>query len=168
MSNKESDNRITRSMLKQFNRKWNMLNQAIEKYPEEDWLKDEGEWTYSYIIFHILETAKFYLANSPDEMVWGERVGIDWETDSKEKIAKAKSEISKEFLLEYLEELKENTLILLEKISSEKLMDQDGFHKFGFESVLEKLIYLIRHTSVHLGELSKTLRDKGYERMIWT
>ena len=64
-----------------------------------------------------------------------------------------------------MEELKENTSNLLEKISIEELNNQEGFP--WFESVLEKLLYLLRHNSVHLGELAKTLRDNDFERMIW-
>jgi hypothetical protein len=166
MTKKETKNFVSNALLAQFNRHWNMLEQAIEKYPQELWFVDEGDWTYSYIIFHILETTKFYIAKSPDEMEWGKRASIDWEKDSKEKITEAKSKITKEFLLEYMEELKEDTSNLLEKLSIEELDNKEGFH--WFESVLEKLLYLLRHNSVHLGELAKTLRDKNLERMIWT
>ncbi len=165
MTNKINENSISKALLSQFNRHWDMLKQAIENYPDEEWGKDEGEWTFSYIIFHIIETTKFYIANSPDEMNWGARAGIDWEKDSKEKIAKAKIDMSKKFLSDYMNEIKEKTTELLENISEEELTNTDSFQ--WFKSILEKLIYLLRHNSVHLGELSKTLRDEGFERMIW-
>jgi len=166
MAEKNEYNFISRALLEQFKSKWDMLRQSIEKYPNDHWGKEEGEWTYAWIIYHIIETAKFYVADSPEKMKWSKRVGIDWDKDNIEEIIKKKSRITKEFLLEYLEEIEQDTNKLLESLTLEDYDKNDGFHQF--QSVFEKLVYLLRHSTLHLGELSKELRNKEYDRMKWT
>ena len=39
---------------------------------------------------------------------------------------------------------------------------------FGwFESIFEKLVYLLRHNAHHIGELARTLREWDCERIKW-
>jgi len=165
MTDKEVENFLSKALLRQYEGKWDMLKQAIEKYPNELWGEDKGDWTYSWTIHHIIETTEYYIANSPESMKWGKRVGIDWDNDSKESIIRKKAGISKTFLLEYLEEMKNKVNSFLKESNENDMMEKDEFH--WFHSIFEKLVYLLRHNTLHLGELSKTLRDNGFERMKW-
>ena len=149
----------------QFEGKWKMLVEAIVKCPNEKFHDGIGDWSYSFSIYHIIETAHFYILDNPDTMKWGNRAGFDWNTDSKETISKKKKEITKEMLLEYYEEIEERISNFLNEKSDEDLLKKDGFH--WFSSIYEKLIYLLRHNSFHVGELAKTLREWETDRIKW-
>ena len=152
-------------LMEQFERKWNMLKEAIENCTEPNWHRGKDEWTYSWIIYHIIETADFYSRNNPEDMVWGRRVDIKWEENSEEEIKRKKTSISKEFLLEYVEEIEQRLSNLFSSNNDEELLKKDDFS--WFDSIYEKLLYLLRHNSYHLGELAKDLRDFGCERIKW-
>ena len=128
MADEKVENFLSKDFLRQFEGNWNMLKQAIEKYPNEFWGKDKGDWTYSWTIHHIIETTEFYIANSPESMKWGKRVGIDWDNDSKKDIIRKKAEISKTFLLEYLKEMKDKVSSFLKESNENDFIEKDGFY----------------------------------------
>jgi uncharacterized damage-inducible protein DinB len=154
------------ALLGQFKRKWKMLIEALSKCPSERFHMGIGEWSYSYTIYHIIETADFYIRDTPEGMLWGSRAGFDWNTDSKETIDKMKKKLSKELLIKYLEEVDKKVSDFLEGTSDEDLLKKDDFHYFN--SIYEKLVYLLRHNSYHIGELAKTLREWECNRIKWT
>ncbi|NPD89490.1 MAG: DinB family protein [Asgard group archaeon] len=154
------------ALLGQFKGKWIMLREALIKCPDEKFHESIGEWSYSWTIYHIIETAEFYIRDTHEGMKWGSRAGFDWNEDSKKIISKKKSEITKKFLFEYLEDINERVINFLKEKSDKDLLKKDGFH--WFKSIYEKLVYLLRHNSFHLGELAKTLREWKCERIKWS
>ncbi|MCG3222691.1 MAG: DinB family protein [Candidatus Heimdallarchaeota archaeon] len=154
------------ALLGQFKGKWIMLREAIDKCSNEKFHDGIGEWTYSWTTYHIIETAEFYIRDTHEGMIWGSRAGFDWKEDSKEKIKTKKTEITKEFLLEYLKEIEESIIEFLKENSDENLLKKDEFH--WFNNIYEKLVYLLRHNSFHLGELAKTLREWECKRIKWS
>ena len=77
------------------------------------------------------------------------------------------SNISKSDLLTYLEETENLLSKELKSLENDDFMKEDGFTFQGLESVLQKLIHLLRHTMHHIGELNKTLRDIECNRINW-
>jgi len=141
-----------------------MLNQAIEKSTDSLWSAG-GEWMYSMNVYHIIETVEFYGKNSPKDMEWGKRAGINWKEDSQQEIAKKKSMITKEQMKDYLDDIKLWFSGILAGSSGAVLFEKDDFS--WFNSKLEKYIYSLRHSMHHIGELNKTLRDNDLERIEW-
>jgi hypothetical protein len=165
MNQNEEISSFREALINQFEGKWKMLVEAIVKCPNEKFHDGIGEWSYSFSIYHIIETANFYIGDKPEEMKWGLKAGFDWNTDSKEKISKKKREITKEMLLDYCEEIEKKIHNFLENNNDEDLIKKDGFH--WFSSIYEKLVYLLRHNSFHIGELAKTLREWETDRIKW-
>ena len=163
----ESNNKIgfKNSLLNQFDKNWEMAKIAIYACPEDKWHSGTEDWVYSFTIYHIIETADFYSRDNPETMNWGKKAGIDWNKDQKEDIEEKKLKISKEFLLNYLEEIRERIRSLLSETDDNSLLQKDKFH--WFDSVFEKLLYLLRHNSHHIGELARTLRDYDCDRIKW-
>ena len=153
-------------LLNQFNRKWTMLQEAIENCPDELWYKGGDEWIFSWIVYHIIETANFYSKDNPDEMTWGVISQIDWDNDSEEDIKKKKEKnITKEIMEEYADTIKQQINEILSNTTDEHLLRKDDFH--WFNSIYEKYIYLLRHNMFHLGELAQLLRFTKCERIKW-
>jgi hypothetical protein len=156
---------IGNELVKQFNSNWNMLRQAIDKAPIELW-SETGEWSYSWNVYHIIETAAFYNRDTPEGMEWGKKAGISWENDSESTIIEKKSEITKEGLIIYLEETKNRISSKLKSLKDPEWLKKDDFA--WFDSIMEKYLYSLRHDMHHIGELNKTLRDRECERIKWT
>ncbi len=153
-------------LLKQFESKWKMLRDAVDKCPEEKWHEGEGDWIYSWSVYHIIETADFYSRNNPESMTWGIKTGINWDIDSKDEIISKKSKITKSFLNNYLEEIELRISRSLSETKDKDLLLKDDFR--WFDSVYEKLVYLLRHNSFHIGELAQKLRNWRSERLKWS
>ena len=165
-----NSNVISITLLKQFNRNWNMLRQSIENAPEKHWKEvqiDDSEkvWSYSWNIFHIIETADFYSRNTPENMEWGKKAGINWDTDLPEVIAEKKDLITKLHLKKYLKEIEGRITKIFESNNDLELLKKDNFH--WFQSIYEKYLYLLRHDMHHIGELNKALRDWKCKRISW-
>jgi uncharacterized damage-inducible protein DinB len=152
-------------LLKQFERKWKMLREAIENCPDDKWHEGKDDWIFSNITYHIVETADFYTQEDYEKMNWGRVSGIDLDKDSKEEIKEKMTKITKELVSNYLEEMDTTIIKLLKKTSDKDLLKKDSF--YWFDSIYEKLIYLLRHNSYHLGELTYMLRECNAERLKW-
>jgi uncharacterized damage-inducible protein DinB len=143
-----------------------MLRQAITNISEREWSKRKKEWSFSHTIYHIIETADFYIGNTPEGMEWGKRAGYSWENDNEEVILKRISSLTKEYLLEYLDEIEIEVSQFLEESSEQDLFSTDEFDH-GNLLIIKKLLYLLRHNMHHIGELNKVLRDTDSTRIKW-
>ncbi|MHA1137891.1 MAG: DinB family protein [Candidatus Thorarchaeota archaeon] len=155
---------LTKWILRQYQSSWKMLRAALENIPDEKWHDGSGGWYFSLDAYHIVETMEFYMNESPDGMKWGNRAGFDWD-NVKDKEKDVLPKISKELVSTYLDEMEELVTKTICAMDSEKLNSKDGFH--WFESIFEKLIYLLRHNMHHMGQLSRSLRDWGCKRAKW-
>ncbi|MHA2213265.1 MAG: hypothetical protein ACW992_08905, partial [Candidatus Thorarchaeota archaeon] len=143
---------------------WKMLRQAIENIPDSQWHYGANEWFYSLTVYHIVETAEFYVNSSPEAMVWGKRGGFVWD-DVKDIKSDVLPRITKESQIEYASDIGSCIDSLLKSITPDELSQPDGFH--WFSSVFEKLLYLLRHCAHHVGELNRALRESDNERISW-
>jgi len=157
----EINKAIKHGLISQYESMWDLLQQSLNNVTEKRWYDEKNDWNYAYFMYHIIEAIEFYFRDSPTGMKWGKLLG------AKEDLEKNKKAYypSKEKIQEYLAETKEYTMSILENISYQKLLEQDEFKKFN--SVFEKLIYLLRHCHQHLGELSRMLREWKSERVKW-
>ena len=165
---------MRQALIGNFKGSWQMLRQAIEKIPDEKWHtgiferepvdKESKLWFFSFTAYHAIETAEFYIATTPEEMEWGKKAGFNWDnvSDIKKDIL---PKITKELVLEYLNEMEERVSSFLSNSTPEGLLEKDGFH--WFSCILSKLIYLLRHTTFHAGELGRMLREWECDLLHW-
>ncbi len=142
-----------------------MLEAAMASVTDDKWHSGVSKWHFSLTAYHVVETAQFYMRSDPDAMKWGARAGYGWreDIDIKKEIL---PRLTRELVQTYLEETREGLTSVLKSMSAEDLLKKDGFYWFG--SVFEKLIYLLRHTTHHIGELNRTLRDWECEPVKWS
>ena len=151
---------INDGLVRQFTSSWKMLRQAIEKVPDDHWFKGTKNWVFARGVFHIIQTADFYLQNTPEGFDWKKRLGnLDWETSDPEAFP------SKDEQLTYLNEIETQISSVLQTMKDVELLDKDGFH--WFNSILEKFIYLLRHNMHHIGELGQMLREWEFDKIKW-
>ena len=153
---------ITSGLLSQFSSTWKMLRNAIENVPDEYWYGTTHDWSYSRTLYHIIETQKFYIRDTPEGMEWGKLL-IKLNTDDKPL-----DEVypPKVILIDFLEKTEIEVTNYIKELTFEKLLEKDDFKWFG--SVFEKLLYLLRHNQHHIGELARMLREWDCERVKWT
>ncbi|MFW9777802.1 MAG: hypothetical protein ACFFE8_03030 [Candidatus Heimdallarchaeota archaeon] len=152
-------------LLGQIRSSLNLITQVIEKCPQRYWFHSRNEWSLSWALYHVIETLDFYLREDPRGMEWGDRIGIKWDSQTQDEIQNGKSQITKDFLADFLLEIEEKASQTLKSVTDIELLSQDGFK--WFETRLEKYIYAIRHTVFHIGECNKALRDKNSPRIEW-
>ena len=158
------DQNLPNWLLNQFESSWKMLRAALENIPDERWHDGTGDWHFSYNAYHIVETMDFYIHDNPEMMKWGGKAGYHWEkgVDVEKEIL---PKITKDIVVTYLDEMEKKVSKALSSMDMETLNTKDGFH--WFNSVFEKLVYLLRHNMHHIGELSKTLRDWNCLHVNW-
>jgi uncharacterized damage-inducible protein DinB len=124
------------------------------------------DWSFSSTVYHIIETADFYIGNTPEGMEWGKRAGFSWEEDDEETISTRLSSLTKAYLIDYLNEIENEISHFLEESTEQDLFSTDEFDD-GNLLIIKKMLYLLRHNMHHIGELNKTLRDCGSRRINW-
>ncbi|MHA1935853.1 MAG: hypothetical protein ACW97A_11270 [Candidatus Thorarchaeota archaeon] len=165
MADEQLDTGLSKGILTEFDSTWKMLQTSIEKIPDDKWHSGVGKWFYSYNVYHIIETVHFYINNDPKDLKWGERAGYEWtkDTDIEKDVLHL---ISKDLVQSYIQEI---TNIVVEKMKStpdEEFFEKDGF--YWFNSLFERMIYTLRHSAHHIGELSRALRELKLESIKWT
>lgn len=146
----------------QFERTWMMLRQAIDNCPDEEWKRDAGHWFLipSRLAYHTIETVDHYSRESPEDMPWAERFGVDWEMREAEKLP------DREPMLDYLEEIRGSLKGKLHSMSDEAILGEHAFPWTG-ATVLERMIYTLRHSMFHLGQIQAELRRRGLKGAEW-
>ncbi len=154
-------NAIGQNLLSQFESTWKMLRKAIERCPEEKWELTENSWTFSTIVYHIIETQEFYLRSSPKGMEWNKLLKLmRIKTKNDELLF-----LSKSTLFENLRTIEEQMTNYFGNITLDELLKKDDFE--WFDSLFHKFLYLLRHNAHHLGELGRMLREWNAPRMEW-
>jgi len=154
---------IGNALADQFERMWVMLREAIENYPDEEWKRDASHWFLipSRLAYHTIETVDYYSRESPEEMRWAERFGgVDWQTKEAEKLP------GREAMLDYLEEIRGSLRGKLCSMSDEAFLADHAFPWTG-ATVLERMIYTLRHSMFHLGQIQAELRRRGLRGAEW-
>lgn len=150
---------IVQSIVRQFASAWDMVRQAIDNIPDKDWRATYGEWCYATAVFHIVETVDYYSQGSPEGFDWGGRFDVTKKGGYEPKNMPGKKEV-----LAYLDEMEKRTVEVF-TTPEIPLEQKDRFP--WFHSVLEKLLYALRHTVFHTGELALALRTRECKKMKW-
>jgi uncharacterized damage-inducible protein DinB len=153
---------INSGILSQFSSTWKMLRSAIEVAPDEYWYGKTHDWSFSRTLYHIIETQRFYIRDTPDGMEW-EKLLKELNTEDKPLDEVYPPRV---ILSDFLEKTEVEVTSYIKGLTLDKLLEKDDFK--WFSSVFEKLLYLMRHNQHHIGELSRMLREWDCERVKWT
>ena len=153
---------IGNGLADQFERMWIMLREAIGNCTDEEWKRDAGHWFLipSRLAYHTIETVHFYSRESPEGMDWGGRFGVDRETKDTEELP------DRDPMLDYLEEIRGSLRELLLSMSGDDLLADHAFPWTG-ATVLDRMIYTLRHSMFHLGQIQAELRRRGMKGAEW-
>ena len=149
--------KIIDALLPEIESMFKMLKDAVSRIEGEFWKEAKHDWRYGTFLFHAIETIDFYMSDSEDTF----QPLSDGTQDSVEKEIAIINSKDRTFFEKYLTDVESKTFDILGKMTEEDLLSKDGFAMRGFLSRFHKYLYMMRHTMVHLGELSKTLRDQG-------
>ena len=150
------DNLLEEQLTKHYNTIWKQVEYITNNVPRSalDIVIDKK--TIFFRLYHILETAEFYLQENPNDMKWGDHIGIDYEkTKTEDSIAKMKN-YTNDQLLAYLNDVKDETG---SKFKEAAYSDKSDFK--WLDNNLDKYFYLMRHCNWHLGEIYSLLKGKG-------
>jgi uncharacterized damage-inducible protein DinB len=154
---------IGEAVAEQFDRMWMMLEEAITNCPDEEWKRDSGNWFLvpSRLAYHTIETVDYYSRQSPEGMEWAQRFGgVDWETKETDGLP------DRESVSAYLKEARGALEAKLLALSDEDLLSGHAFPWTG-ATVLDRMIYALRHSMFHLGQIQAELRRRGLEGAQW-
>jgi len=146
---------------------WKQWRKAIEKIPTDHWRSGEIDYLIpARHALHVINTVDGYCRDEPAES-WNSLAeahfgrSVDWEGTSADELPN-QAEIR-----EYLEKVRERTAQWLSSMSEEQLLaPQDAFPWTG-PNLLSRMIYVIRHSQDHTGQLNAELRRRGLPRSSW-
>jgi hypothetical protein len=159
---------ITATLASQYKASLEMLRLVLEKTPEAQWNTDEYNNPNWQIAYHILWSAKFYLAENTGKYVpfagaieGAESLGgtQEWENAT----AKVEGFHTKEELYVFIDELEADLQTLIEALP---LDGPSGFDWYAY-SRLELHINTIRHIQHHTAQLTERLKAKGITGFPW-
>lgn len=147
----------------QFDRQFMTLDGAYDRASNGAWAfadqRLKGVWQW---MAHVLETIEYYLSDKKsEEFAWGHRFGLDWEN------AQPGSAPGKEAMRVYQKDVKELLHRVLDGMTDRELATPETVHPWTGKTYLGKLLYLMRHTQQHIGDINRVLRFNDCEAMEW-
>ncbi len=146
-------------LIGQFERSWRMVEEAVGAFSAEEWRTGEIDYlTPARLAYHILETAEFYSGETRENFSWGHRFGCDWEGAEREALP------TQADVLAYLTEMRSRVEAWLAEVD---LSAADAAFPWPGDTVLDRAVYLQRHTHHHIGELWSEIKRRGHDLPNW-
>ena len=139
-------------LIQQYEHTWRIFVRLVEAFNPDAWLHTgRGTITPTRLAFHILKGVKFYIEDS-STLVFssGKSFERDWETAEVEELP------SQHDILVCMDNMRmksENWLTIMD------LSDENGSFPWAGKTKLGLVLFLLRHTIYHLGELSSLLNE---------
>ncbi len=160
---------LKESLWTQFGASIDMLKNAITAWPEENW---DTNKRFFYMAYHTLVFLDYYLTNpyqsftSPLPFTFTEPANMP--ADAIDDVIPNKI-YSKTELLNYLQASREKCRLLLTGLTEEKLNERwvEDFEGGMNYSVLEILLYNMRHVQHHSAQLNLLLRQRTNDAPGW-
>jgi len=161
MSNKTEP--LAESVREQWARTWSMWDEMIRSIPDEEWAS--GEIDYLIPVRHLIHVTvgeDAFSADAPlddsDEAKW---FGVPaWET--------AASDLpGKEVALGKLAVFRSTVEARLSQLTDEALLEPEQVHPWTGQTRMSKMLFSLRHTQHHLGEVNAELIRRGIEGVRW-
>jgi hypothetical protein len=135
---------------------YDRTNEAAWAYADQ---RLKGIWQW---MAHLLETIEFYLGErDADAFPWGHRFHVDWEDDQAQPVP------SPEAMRTYQEDVRAFTMQVLAGKTDADLMAPELAQPWTGQTYLGRLLYLLRHTQQHIGDINRVLRVNGCDALQW-
>lgn len=139
-------------LIQQYEHTWRIFARLVEAFDPDAWLHSgRGTITPARLAFHILKGVKFYIEErSTLVFASGKSFERDWETAKVEELP------SQPDILTCIDDLRiktKNWLAIME------LSDANISFPWAGKTKLGLVLFLLRHTLYHLGELSSLLNE---------
>jgi hypothetical protein len=150
---------INDSIWSQFGASLDMLENAINMCPDEAW---DSNLNFEFISYHVLLWTDYFLTTDPKRFAPPAPFSLtDFDRDSKPDRTYAKSE-----LLVYLNHCRQKAYHLISKLNWEKLNER-WINDYKNYSLLEILLYNLRHIQHHTAQLNLLLRQNIHDAPPW-
>jgi hypothetical protein len=146
----------------QFDRQFKTLDGVYDRASDDAWTfadqRLKGVWQW---MSHVLETIEFYLGDKNEGFSWSHRFSLDWEN------AQAGSAPGKEAMRAYQKDVEQLLHRMLDGKTEADLAASEILHPWTGKTYLGKLLYLMRHTQQHIGDINRVLRFNGCDALEW-
>jgi len=151
---------IAGELNEQFNRAWRMIRETISGFSESDWITAGVDYLApARIAYHLIETVEYYIGEKiKNEFSWGKRFGGGWMDIEKDRLPR------QDDMLVYLEEVEGKLTDWLGRCDFEK---ENMLFKHTGKTLLGHVLYVLRHTLDHHGQLNSLLYQTGIKRINW-
>ena len=154
---------LVASIKDQWARTWSMWEEMIQSIPDEEWVRGEIDYLIpARHLIHVTVGEDFFSADTPlnesDQTRW---FGVPaWET--------AASDLpGKEAALSKLAVFKSTVESRLSRLTDEALLAPEQIHPWTGQTRLSKILFSLRHTQHHLGEINAELIRRGMKGIKW-
>ncbi|MCB1060969.1 MAG: DinB family protein [Calditrichaeota bacterium] len=159
---------IRDALYSQFGATLDMLENAILACPDDVWsngeiISERTWWEFWYLASHTLFWTDFYLSETIENFTPPKPFGLE-ERDPA-GVLPPRVYTQKE-LLTYLEHDRRKMQEVFRNLTGEKMSERFIVGKKNF-SVVEKLLYTMRHIQHHTAQLNLLLRQSGHEPPTW-
>lgn len=155
--------RMVAELSDQFERQFKTLDGVYERAGKDAWAcrddRVKGVWQW---LLHTLETVEFYLSEKPpDQFPWRHRFGLDWENGAAERVP------GKDEMRAYQADVAQLVRQILGAKTDRDLLIPEAVAPYTGTLYMGKLLYLMRHTQQHIGDINRVLRLNGDEPLEW-
>ena len=145
-----------------FERQFKTLDTLYDRVNDEAWRyadqRVKGAWQW---MAHLLETIEFYLGDKNDGFPWRHRFGLDWEDAQADPIPAPKA------MRAYQKDVHALVMQVLGSKADGGLLAPEALHPWTGKLYLGKLLYVLRHTQQHIGDINRVLRLNGCDALKW-
>ena len=152
---------IAETIAEQLERVCVFVERAIEGAPDAIWDGiDEAERGIWQHCAHIIEALEFYLLDfTADAFPWNHEFEVDWEDFGNP------SRPTKAQMTSYLQSTRERIVSHLAKLGDEQIMSPETCTPWVGATYLDKSIYVLRHTTQHIGEMNQVFSHRGVAKI---
>jgi hypothetical protein len=142
----------TDAIWSQFGASLDMLENAINKCPEEHWDTTSAFW---YVAYHCTFWTDYYLTTEPSKFEPPKPFTFSEFDPTGKKPDRTYSKIE---VLNYLAHCRQKAQVLIKNLTTDRLNDR-WINDYKNYSLLEILLYNMRHIQHHVAQLNMTLRQ---------
>lgn len=156
-------NTVVNDLIDQFQRSFHMLYEEIERFEDKHWTTGLDFFIVPVkVSMHIIDCLDYYFSGKTgDEYPWGYRFGGGWWELPDEKLP------SKADVLAYAWEIEARIINQMKALDDTDLLKPAPIHDGTGETALGRLVYALRHTLHHHGELSALAVHHGLQGGSW-
>ena len=150
-------------LIDQYERSFKMLYEEIERFDDEQWLVGISSFQMpAKVAMHVIDCLDYYFAGEAQrDYRWGHRFGGGWWQLSDDELP------DRELVLNYAQEIEGRVMRELKGLADEDLVRPFGTEDRYGATMLARLVYALRHTMHHHGELATLSIYHGNEGGSW-